>query len=86
MMAARALASLGDDWGDQDYRGESAFRDIRARCEVRNMILASQLVTHAALRREESRGAHFRTDHPALCPALANSQALRADELVGRAA
>lgn len=33
-------------------------------CELRNMLLAAQLVTTAALRRTESRGAHFRLDHP----------------------
>jgi L-aspartate oxidase len=33
-------------------------------CELANMLTVSSLVTEAALRREESRGTHFRTDHP----------------------
>ena len=32
--------------------------------ELANMILTGQLITQAALAREESRGAHFRTDFP----------------------
>jgi L-aspartate oxidase len=37
---------------------------VRASGELRNMLLAARLVTLAALRRTESRGAHFRTDYP----------------------
>lgn len=33
-------------------------------CELRNMALVARLITQAALDREESRGAHFRTDYP----------------------
>ena len=32
--------------------------------QLRNMLITSQLICHAALKREESRGAHFRTDFP----------------------
>src|SRR5262249_16842297 len=32
-------------------------------CELANMLAVSALVATAALRREESRGTHFRTDH-----------------------
>jgi L-aspartate oxidase len=32
--------------------------------EVTNLVLCARLVTEAALLREESRGAHFRTDYP----------------------
>ncbi len=32
--------------------------------ELRNLVAAAQLIAAAALRREESRGAHFRTDFP----------------------
>jgi L-aspartate oxidase len=37
----------------------------RASHELANMVLAGRLMTHAALLREESRGAHFRSDFPA---------------------
>ena len=36
----------------------------RPSCELNNLILCSRLVTEAALLREESRGAHFRSDFP----------------------
>lgn len=37
---------------------------VRAYGEARNILLVARLVTFAALRREESRGAHFRVDFP----------------------
>lgn len=36
--------------------------------ELSNMVLTARLMTEAALRREESRGAHFRADFPASSP------------------
>jgi succinate dehydrogenase/fumarate reductase flavoprotein subunit len=36
----------------------------RESIELSNMITAARLVTRTALEREESRGAHFRTDFP----------------------
>ncbi len=36
--------------------------------ELRNMVLSARLMTEAALLREESRGAHFRTDFPEPSP------------------
>ncbi|MEA1649458.1 hypothetical protein UAJ10_10565 [Nitrospirillum sp. BR 11164] len=41
-----------------DYAG------IRAGLELRNRLVLSRLVVEAAKRREESRGAHTRADHP----------------------
>ena len=38
--------------------------DVVAACEARNLLLVSRLVTLAACKREESRGAHFRADFP----------------------
>ena len=55
------LVSLG-------RRGKSAFRAdsdvVRRWGEARNLTLVARLVAFAALRREESRGAHFRADYP----------------------
>jgi L-aspartate oxidase len=36
----------------------------RAGLEARNMLFAGRLISECALRREESRGSHFRTDFP----------------------
>jgi succinate dehydrogenase/fumarate reductase flavoprotein subunit len=41
------------------------FSDISG-WEVENMLMLSYAVTVSSLRREESRGAHFRTDFPQL--------------------
>ncbi len=46
-------------------------RNPAAPLEVRNMALAAKFVAVAALARRESRGAHFRSDHPEAKPALA---------------
>ena len=55
------LVSLG-------RRGKSAFRAdsdvVRRWGGARNLTLVARLVAFAALRREESRGAHFRADYP----------------------
>ena len=37
--------------------------------DLRSMLTVSEAVAHAALRRKESRGAHFRDDYPAQDPA-----------------
>ena len=38
--------------------------DLASRFPVAGTVLAARLITECALEREESRGAHFRTDHP----------------------
>lgn len=43
---------------------------------VRNMALAATFIAAAALKREESRGAHFRSDYPETRPAFAERQFL----------
>ena len=43
---------------------ESADQLVRTYGEIRNRLLVARLVTLAALRREESRGAHHRDDFP----------------------
>ncbi len=40
----------------------------RHSCELNNLVLTGRLVTEAALLREESRGAHFRSDFPRRSP------------------
>jgi L-aspartate oxidase len=47
--------------------------------ELNNLILCARLVTEAALRREESRGAHFRTDFPQTSPEWQRHSVFRKD-------
>ena len=68
----RALQTLGDvsrrlqrtDCDDTPMD----FKRIVAYGELQNAVAVARLVTLAALRREESRGAHFRDDYPATRP------------------
>ncbi|MEM8690168.1 MAG: hypothetical protein AAGF81_22785, partial [Pseudomonadota bacterium] len=41
--------------------------------DLRNMVLVAEAVLGSALHRTESRGAHFRTDHPKPCDELAHT-------------
>ncbi len=61
-----ALAQL-TNWQHQLEITSSGKTD-RATLELRNMVTLGRLMAQAALRREESRGAHFRTDFPQLRP------------------
>lgn len=56
-------------------------RTLATPLELRNMALAAKFVTVAALAREESRGAHFRGDHPEAKPRLAKRSLLTLDEI-----
>jgi L-aspartate oxidase len=49
-----------------------------SRDELTNMTLYGRLIVEAALRREESRGAHFRADFPTTRDAWARSQSFEA--------
>jgi L-aspartate oxidase len=53
--------------------GWSAAGDTVARLEDRNLLDLARLVVRAALRREESRGAHYRVDFPESRPEYAHS-------------
>jgi succinate dehydrogenase/fumarate reductase flavoprotein subunit len=60
LAAMAAMVEAGSPAGD----GTADYKAMVQWCELRNMLLAAQLVATAALRRTESRGAHFRLDHP----------------------
>jgi aspartate oxidase len=49
-------------WGTSAFSANS--NDVRRWGELLNLTLVARLVAFAALRREESRGAHFRDDYP----------------------
>ena len=50
-------------------RASTSFADTVAWGELRNLLLSAVLITRAASQREESRGAHYRSDFPAASPA-----------------
>ncbi|MEA1677373.1 L-aspartate oxidase [Nitrospirillum sp. BR 11163] len=76
----RGLAVAADHLAPaRDYAG------IRAGLELRNRLLLSRLVVEAAKRREESRGAHTRADHPETRDAWRHHQILTYSDL-GRVA
>jgi len=54
---------------------------VRLWGEARNLILVAQLVSYAALQREESRGAHYRDDYPTPRPEWRRAQSFAADAL-----
>ena len=47
-----------------DWRESLANASTRSACETRNLLVVGDLIAKCALAREESRGAHFRTDCP----------------------
>ena len=55
---------------------------IRHWSEARNLVLVARLVTFAAMRREESRGAHYRDDYPQPRPEWQRQQSLTVDTLI----
>jgi L-aspartate oxidase len=55
---------------------------VRQWGELRNLNLIARLVTFAALRREESRGAHYRNDYPTPRPEWRHQQFLTVDTLL----
>ena len=65
-----AAAATIDAWPERDRRADPT---------LANLALVGRLIVEAALRREESRGAHHRRDHPAPSPAWRRHLALRRD-------
>jgi L-aspartate oxidase len=55
---------------------EKAVSQLHSLAEQSDMALTALMIATAALRREESRGAHARTDHPATSHAWAHRQNL----------
>ena len=61
--ALTRLVEIENELGSLAAAGNDAI-DVRHWGEARNVLLLARLVTSAADRRTESRGAHFRSDHP----------------------
>jgi len=69
----RSAASLGEARVAADAAAAAATgaaQDETARRELANLAVVGQALSVAALAREETRGAHARTDHPEISPAL----------------
>lgn len=64
LTAHAALAQQIDNIADQAGPGSPSLDEVRRWGELRNMALTGRLVSLAALRRCESRGAHYRIDFP----------------------
>ncbi|WP_448187778.1 L-aspartate oxidase [Azospirillum sp. sgz301742] len=62
--AARRLERLDADLNSLPSSARAGADAVRRWGEARNLLLVGRLVLHAATRREESRGAHFRLDFP----------------------
>ena len=63
-LAANGLADLQRQADAAGSGSNFDFTALLHGCELQNMLAVARLVTLAALRREESRGAHFRSDFP----------------------
>ena len=60
--AVNELSTLQETLSGEVKAG--TLRQLKEFLQVRNMVNVASLITRAALRRQESRGAHFRTDYP----------------------
>jgi L-aspartate oxidase len=73
-LCSKDLGIVRDARGLQELREEledlslMAISDDRAALELRSAAIAARLIAHAALLRRESRGVHYRSDHPAVDP------------------
>lgn len=80
----RTGAGMAAALADLDSLPEPGGLD-RDSAEARNMRLAARLLTAAALRRTESRGAHTRLDYPETSEAWARRHVVTAHDLLGKA-
>ena len=74
------IEAIEADLGATTVTGASTTDDETQRpfWELRNLIVAARSVIDAAVHREESRGAHYRTDFPEPEPSLDGQHSLRA--------
>jgi succinate dehydrogenase / fumarate reductase, flavoprotein subunit len=81
-----ALARLGELQARADRVGVSGHREYHtgwhAALDLRNLLTVSEAIARSALERRESRGGHFRDDHPSMAPewATLNVQVSRAPD------
>ncbi|MCM8738215.1 L-aspartate oxidase [Azospirillum sp. A1-3] len=86
LAAALDMLRCEDDDAHEDAKAPPEI--VRQWGEARNRLLVGRLVVHAALAREESRGAHCRSDHPLPNPAHgdgAGTRTLTLSDLAGTA-
>jgi L-aspartate oxidase len=81
---AAALDMLRCEEEDAHEDAKAPPEIVRQWGEARNRLLVGRLVVHAALARQESRGAHCRSDHPLPNPAFTR-RTLTLSELAGTA-
>lgn len=74
---AKARQALNSIAAEADVQVGVPVTDRRERWELRNLIDASRSVIDNSVFREESRGAHYRSDFPASIPELAGEHTLR---------
>lgn len=74
--AEAALAEIAEVVGSGGAAVSGA-ADALLLADVRSLVVTGRLMVHAATNRPESRGAHYRADHPAADPALARPYRIR---------
>lgn len=74
--AREELASISDELRQGRVAGDPSASDSRAYWELRNLIDAASAVVASAFFREESRGAHYRSDFPETKVALDGAHTL----------
>jgi len=60
----KAVENLPSIQEELDNLKVDSLRKLKELLQVRNMLMVASFITNAALRRQESRGAHYRTDYP----------------------